>query len=175
MATFVTAPDPTTIALEPVDNRTVFTVLNDITISMTYYLRSNPTWESTLFTRDQVEEFRRFYVLRGDQATQLVTAARRVRGAAPPPIDPRQMSVTKPKTIANDLGEHQLSLGLNINDNLSLALAAATMLAAGYYTSPVAFLGHLNEAHEDDLAAVYPHVTVLRDNHAVHGDITLLL
>jgi len=175
MATFVTAPDPTAIALEPVDERTVFTVLNDITISMTYYLRSNPPWESTLFTRDQVAEFRRFYVLRGDQSTQLVTAARRVRGAAPPPIDPRQMSVTKPKIIANDLGEHQLSLGRNINDNLPLACAAATMLSAGYYTSPIAFLGHLAEEHEAALTACNADIAVLRESHPIYGDTTLLL
>jgi hypothetical protein len=174
IAAFVTAPDPTVVGLETVENRSIFTTQNDISICIAHYLRSNPTWESTMFTREQVADFHQHYVIRIDPARQLVIAAIRTRNMAPR-VDPRHIPVTKSKIIANDIGEHQLSLGLNINDNLPLACAAATMLAAGYYTSPVAFLGHLAEAHEDALVALYPHVAVLRDTHPVYGDTTLLL
>lgn len=174
IAAFVTAPDPTVVGLETVESRSIFTTQNDISICIAHYLRSNPTWESTMFTREQVSDFHQHYVIRIDPARQLVIAAIRTRNMAPR-VDPRHIPVTKSKIIANDIGEHQLSLRLNINDNLKLACAAATMLAAGYYTSPVAFVGHLAEEHEAALTACNADIAVLRDSHPVYGDTTLLL
>lgn len=172
IAALVTAPDPTVVALEPAEGRSIFTTQNDISISITYYLRNS--WESTMFTREQVAEFHQYYVIRIDPARQLIVAARRMRMKAPP-IPAQHIPITKSKLIANDIGEHQLSLRRDINDNLDLARAAALMLSTTYFTSPVAFLGHLAEEHEPMLTAVYPEIAVLRDTHPTYGETTLLL